>query len=357
MIRILILLFLTAPLFAKEVGILVLAHGGSERWNQTVKRSVSFLEERFELEVVFTMGEPELIEEGINSLEKKGIKEIVVVPLYISSHSPIMRQIRYLLGFSEEFPERPIVMWKKEEIRELKPLINFVNKLPPNLSWWIWERKPKPETFRAILEEYSVEEEKRLQLIELYRKFLSLHKEKLKRIKPIKTKARIHLTEPLDDHPAIVSVVCDRIRELSKDPENETVVIVAHGPNDEEDNRKWLLTMEKIAKKCNMGFRNIFSVTVRDDAPEPIYEQAKTHLRALVRQASLSGDVIVIPLLVAPGGIEKGIEERLEGLKYRWNGKTILPHPAIRRFVMSRILEKLGSFRVLGSPLSSSMED
>jgi len=82
----------------------------------------------------------------------------------------------------------------------------------------------------------------------------------------------------LDDHPIVTSILCRRILELSVDPGKESVVIVAHGPNEEEDNLKWIKTMESMAQRCNehvkevkgKPFKAILSLTVRDDAPEPI---------------------------------------------------------------------------------------
>jgi len=336
-------------LIAKDIGILILAHGGSAKWNRTVKEAVEFLKEDYHLEVLFTMGDPEAIEKKVRILEEKGVKKIVVVPLYISSYSPIVRQINYILGASKEPPKKPMVMFTKEEIEKIKPFIDLLKeKLPSNLSWWIWERKPKPFVLEAVLDEYEVYEE-REKIMQSYLYYLSLYRKKVERIKPIKSNAEIIVTSPLDDHPVVISIVCDRILELSENPERETVILVAHGPNSEEDNVKWLLTMERIGKECDKkvkslrgtSFRNVLSVTVRDDAPEPIYNQAKEHLRALVRQAGASGDVIVIPLLLARGGIEEGIVKRLEGLDYKWNGKTLLPHEGIRKFVETSIKEAI----------------
>jgi len=58
-----------------------------------------------------------------------------------------------------------------------------------------------------------------------------------------------------------------------------------------------------------------------------------------VRQLSANGDVIVVPLLISQGGVEKRILRRLEGLTFRWNGKTILPSEKITEFLESRIGE------------------
>jgi len=121
--------------------------------------------------------------------------------------------------------------------------------------------------------------------------------------------------------------------ELSGDPQRESVVIVAHGPNGEEEKLKWLKTMENPAERCAEHVQRVRGKSL------PIYEMAGNHLRAAVRQLSASSEVIVVPLLISRGGIERGILERLEGLEFRWSGKTILPSAEITAFIESRIAE------------------
>ncbi len=333
---------------ASEVGVLVLAHGAKPKWNQTVMEAVEPLRERYRVEVAFGMADPVKIEKALRRLEEKGVEKVVVVPLFISSHSPIIKQLRYILGYSEEFPEDPMVHLSKEERKTIRPLWDVLEKLPSPLAWWIQEEKPPVGVFEEVISLYIPEGE-REKAVSLYSKAVQIINSRLQTIKPVETKMKVILTDPLDDHPVVTSIVCRRISELSEDPSRESVILVAHGPNDEEDNLGWLTTMESMGRKCaqriqeekGKAFRAILSVTVRDDAPEPIYEQAKQHLRALVRQLSTFGEVIVIPLLISQGGVEHRILERLEGLEFRWNGKTILPSEEMIRFLESRIEEAL----------------
>jgi len=333
---------------ASEVGVLVLAHGARPQWNQTVLKAVEPLREKYHVEVAFGMANPVKIEKALRRLEEQGVEKIVVIPLFISSHSPIIRQLRYILGYSKEFPEEPMVHLSKEERKIIKPLWDVFRELPPPLAWWIQEEKPPADVFGKVISLY-IPEERREEVISLYSRALKIIEEKLKTIKPVKTRAEVVLTDPLDDHPVVTSIVCRRISELSRNPSEEAVILVAHGPNGEEDNVGWLAAMESIGKECarrilrekGETFRAVLSITVRDDAPEPIYEQAKQHLRALVRQLGASGEVLVIPLLISRGGVESRILERLEGLEFRWNGRTILPSEEVVRFLESRIREAL----------------
>jgi len=285
-----------------KTGVLVLAHGGNENWNKTVNEAVSPLKEKYEVEVAFGMADPNTMQEGIDNLESKGVNEIVAVQLFISSYSPIIRQNEYLLGLRDELADEPMLM----------------------------DHSGVNHGSHSHGSHHSNHHSAKKEKVEL---------------KPLKFNSKIYLTEPLNDHPLVAEILSERIGELSKNPEDETLILVAHGPNDEEDNTNWIAALESLADqlRAKKDFKNIFSVTVRDDAPEEIYEMAKENLRSLVRQSSKDGKTIVIPVLLSQGGIEKGIVERLEGLNYEWNGKTLLPHKNITEFIKQSVENALNN--------------
>jgi len=159
----------------------------------------------------------------------------------------------------------------------------------------------------------------------------------------------VQFTNALDDHPIVADILRRRILNLSNEPARETVVLAAHGPNGEEDNTGWVKNMESLATQvqkmqkennCDL-FRNILALTVRDDAPEEIHEQAKQHLRAVVRQGNISGKVIVIPVFLSPGGREKSVAQRLEGLDFKWSGETLLPDENLTTFLVDSVKQAL----------------
>jgi len=174
------------------------------------------------------------------------------------------------------------------------------------------------------------------------------HNKKKMGLEKLHFKSEIILTKPLDAHPLVASIIYDRISELSIDPTNETILIVAHGPTQEQDNKNWVKAIESLADQIRAiqsekgsKFKQIFGLTVRDDANEAIYEQAKEQFRSLVYQSGKDGDVIVIPLLLSQGGVEARYVKRLEGLNYKWSGKTLLPHPNITEFIQVSVTEAL----------------
>lgn len=291
----------------EKVGVLVLAHGGSDSWNQLVLDATKSIAKKYPVEVAFGMALPRTIQEGIDKLENKGVNKIVVVPLFISSHSFIIRQTEYLLKKRDVLADPPIVMDHSSGGHHSST--NTHNAGHSN------EGSNHNEHGQP-------------------------HGENKETLAQLNFQSEIIIAKALDDHPIVADILYSRVKELSTNPANETVIIVGHGPNPEEDNKNWVKIMENLAaqiqqkqKKDGTSSRFIFSVTVRDDADKEIYEQAKEHLRGLVRQAGKQGDVLVVPLLLSKGGVEKGIVKRLEGLNYKWSGNTLLPDPKIEEFI------------------------
>lgn len=263
-------------------GVMVMAYGGDSVWNKSVFDAAAPLKEKYVTEVVFGMADPKAMQEGISRLESNNVDQIIVVPLFISSYSPIIRQAEYLLGLRKELPPYGLL------------------------------------THHGYKQGYDT---------------------------PLKINKKVIMTQALNANPFAAGILFDRLSELSISPGEETVIIAAHGPNDEDDNSNWVRTMDSLAgqiralqfQKNGGRFRNIFSLTVRDDADKPVYEQAKEQFRSLVYQSGKEGRVIVIPLLLAKGGVEHEIRARLEGLDYVWSGNTLLPHPNISSFILDSV--------------------
>ncbi len=97
-----------------QIGVLVLAHGGSPGWNDQVTQAVEQAHLPYPYEIVFGMGmepkEAAHLQRAVSALEARGIQEILAVPLLISSYSSVYRQYEYLLGLRKEgsWPEHPV---------------------------------------------------------------------------------------------------------------------------------------------------------------------------------------------------------------------------------------------------------
>ncbi|MDI9394409.1 MAG: CbiX/SirB N-terminal domain-containing protein [Euryarchaeota archaeon] len=83
---------------AADIGILVVAHGSDENWNQRVRESVAEVEVPYPVELGFLDTETENISRAVQELEEKGVKRIVAVPIFVCSASSHMEEIKYMLG-------------------------------------------------------------------------------------------------------------------------------------------------------------------------------------------------------------------------------------------------------------------
>ncbi|WP_445732153.1 sirohydrochlorin chelatase [Mariniflexile sp.] len=313
---------------AKKVGVLILAHGGKHSsWDDTVKNATESLRENYMVEVAFGMANPTTMQAGIDKLESKGVTTIAVVPLFISSYSPIIRQNEYLLGLRDTLADPPMIM-----------MHHGSGNMEKKGNHSTMKKEDKHNSMASMPMEAS---------------HSMINAEEKMELKPLHFKSKIILTNPLDAHPLVAEIIYDRISELSTNPINETILIVAHGPNDENDNKNWVKTIDNLADQIRTmqsekgnKFKQIFGLTVRDDANPAIYEQAKEQLRTLVSQSGKDGEVIVVPLLLSQGGIEAGYVKRLEGLNYKWSGKTLLPHPNITKFIKTSVEEALKTKKI-----------
>lgn len=254
-------------------GVLLLAHGGSPGWNKEIERLAEDIRrEGLVVEVAFGMGEAEAIERAARRLQEAGAERAVALPLFISSDSEVMDQIKFALG----------------------------------------QRKSGSEAIEN-------------------------HGGKKAAYRRANLKIPVRLMSALNAHPLVAEILLERVRAISKNPEKETIVLVGHGPNSAQYNRRWLSGMKRLASRIQKegGFRKVLCATLREDAEAPVKEKARRNLRGLVQEASQKGEVLVIPHLIAQGGIEQQIPRALSGLSYKWDGKTLLPHKNILLWVLA----------------------
>lgn len=283
-----------APDAAVKPGILLLAHGGKEQWNEEVQRVARAADAYAPTEVAFGMADRDEIQGAIDRLEARGATAITAVPLFVSSHSSVITSTRYLLGLTDT--------------------------APPELARYARMRHGAGGHHgRGAHDAHGAAEAP-----------------DPARMRPVDTSLPIRMTPALDRHPLVAEILLSRARAISTTPSKEAVILVAHGPVSDEENQKWMADMEALAGPLrDAGFARVVALTVRDDAPEPIWSQARAALRAAVESASADGlDVLIVPHLLSFGGIEQGIRKRLEGLDYRMAGQALLPDDRMLDWVL-----------------------
>jgi len=88
-------------------------------------------------------------------------------------------------------------------------------------------------------------------------------------------------------------------------------------------------------------FASIDYLTLRDDAPKAVRDHVTTELRELVvRRIEEGRRVLIVPLLVSFGGIERGLRQRLEGLTYTMADAGLVPDDRLVTWVLTMAGER-----------------
>ena len=279
--------FLPSQSFADGPGILLLAHGGSAEWNDQITSLAAQVNRTVPTEVAFGMATRSAIQAGVDRLVSRGATEVVAVPLFISSWSSVITSTEYLLGQRAEAPAA---------------LASFA------------KMSHAGHTDHAQAGDGTT---------------------------PIKSAVPVRMTRALNDHAVVAEILTSRARSISSNPSQESVVIVAHGPNSDDANRQWLADMASLAGQMARHlasverFASIDYLTLRDDAPAPVRDQATRELRSVVDRRIAEGRrVLIVPLLVSFGGIERGIRTRLEGLAYTMPAAALVPDDRLVAWVL-----------------------
>ncbi len=152
----------------------------------------------------------------------------------------------------------------------------------------------------------------------------------------IQTDARIVFAAPLGDDPFVAEILLDYAMEFSSDPAREVVIITAHGPSQDDDNRAQLALMDNLAKivKEDGGFSAVYTATLQDDAPAEIRKANVQKLRDKVTSARADGkDVIVVTSLMGAYTIQSKLRKDLKGLDYKFNAKGLVQHDSFIEWI------------------------
>jgi sirohydrochlorin ferrochelatase len=276
---------------ADRAGVLLLAHGGSKAWNDHVSALAAKVDGTLPTEVAFGMASRAAIQEAVDRLAARGVTRITAVPLFVSSHSSVITSTEYLLGLRAEAPP------------ELAIFARMTHGGGGGHDAHAAHAAPADPAARVTL--------------------------------PVP----VRMTKALDADAAVSDVLITRAREISRDPAREAIVLVAHGPVRDEENRLWLrdLAVHVDRLKQAVPFASVEALTVRDDAPAPIRDAATAELRAVVsRQIGEGRRVLIVPVLLSFGGIEAGIRKRLEGLDYTMATKGLIPDDRFIAWVLGK---------------------
>lgn len=155
--------------------------------------------------------------------------------------------------------------------------------------------------------------------------------------KPLDSPVPIRIAPAFDHHAIVAAILRDRAASISQDPSREVVILVAHGPVSDAENRLWLQDMSLLADQMrpDTHYAGIEYLTLRDDADKPVRNAATKQLRKTVKEVTKQGNTaLVVPLLLSYGGIEGGLRRRLHGLIYRMPSQGLLPDHRVVNWVL-----------------------
>ena len=245
-----------------EVGLLVMAHGGSEEWNGAVEDAVSSLKTRFPASIAYGMANPATLQKAIDELVRDGVKSIAVVRLFVSGES-FINETEYSFGLSSNRPERHFM--HEPRILDLS--------IPVALS-----------------------------------------------------------VDGLLDADTVSDILADRAMDLSIDPARESILIVGHGPGDDQENERWLSKMNRLAESVRLSadFHTVKVSTLREDWTGK-REIVEKELRHFVEMEATEGRVaIIIPFRLFGFG---PYSEVFDGLTYRADSLGFLPDHRITDWI------------------------
>ena len=146
--------------------------------------------------------------------------------------------------------------------------------------------------------------------------------------------------DPISDHRIAKKIVLDYAKEISVDPKNEIVVIIAHGPVGETDNELELELMKNLAAyvRDQGKFNTVRPFTLQDDAPKEIRDRNVKQIKEFMENATLEGKkVLMVSNLMSGKGIQRKINEDFSGLNYKFNSKGFLTHPLFKEWILQSI--------------------
>lgn len=276
---------------SRQTGVLLMAHGGGKEWNGQVLGIVSQINATEPAEVAFGMADRNTLQAAIDKLVARGVKQIVAVPLLVSSHSSVFDSLAYLLGVRKD------------------PPVDLATFASMDHDMKVMKAGPSPMPSADMT-------------------------------RPVHCSVPIRMTAALDHHPIVGNILLDRANAISRNPRHEVVILVAHGPVSDEDDALWPEDMAVLARQLgsHRKFVRVEYLTLRDDADDPIRNKATEELRQHVEEAANEHRrALIVPLLLSYGGIDGGLRKRLDGLDHTMSTQALLPDTRIAQWVLDNV--------------------
>jgi sirohydrochlorin cobaltochelatase len=262
-----------------EIGTLIVAHGGGPAWDARVEKIAAEVRLPGPVGVSFLMGpgaKTHRFQDAVADLVRRGAREVVVVPMLVSSYSGHYEQVRYLAGERNDLDSTMMHHLHMSGIERAAPGTRL--RLTKAVD-------DAPEIADVLADRAkALAKDPKAQAL-----FLVGHGP--------------NSAEDYAEWMANLRRVADTVR-------------------------------------ARTGFRNVLLDLVRDDAPAPVRAEAVARVRELIRlQHELTGrDVVVVPVLISTGRVStEKLPRDLKGLPISYTDEGLLPHSGMARWVESRV--------------------
>ncbi|HJH31058.1 MAG TPA: hypothetical protein C5S50_02470 [Methanosarcinaceae archaeon] len=316
MVLLILAISFITPAVAEEnqgkYGVLVIAHGSSsEIWCSPVRDAVAEVDLPYPVELGFLELVPnETINDAVERLDDAGVTEIIAIPLFISSHSSHIQEIEYVLGLKETLPlTSEHVMVDGVKMERTIVLKN---------GQYAISRAPIETGFDGHMQTMGQPDEE-------------------EELVPVETDAVILLANAMDDHWLVAGILSDRTADLSTDIAGKTLVVVAHGTDEEANFAGWVNNTLSLANQARLKLAYWSDPAIGLTGTEVtfIHHNETLHpefnLRPVVESAT---GPVVVPLMVSEGYFTGSkIPGLLGNLTYAYDGSALTPHPNIAEWI------------------------
>lgn len=271
------------PVSKDEIAVIVMPHGSIQPYNDGLEQVIAPLRQRYRVELAYGMADPLVLNQAVQTLEREGYKRAVFVRMYaLNEH--MKAESDYILGISSQSPGDGHDHGASPGGAGLSPA-------------------PPPRVRTSIL-------------FETFGGY--------------------------EEDAVTADILRERILEISKQPEKETVILLAHGNMGEEEDARWIEVMNtniaRIGKNLPHPFKAIKAMTLREDWPE-LREKSLAGIKEAIHQGNESGGkVLVVSNRLYGSG---PYQELLRGSEFTMNGQGLAPHPALTRWLEQGIQRAL----------------
>ncbi len=278
---------LPPPSFGEAAfGVLVLEEGNAPQWTETTRQIKTAFMARFPVAFAFGLADPDDMQHGIDQLEARRVKKIVVVPLFYSSQASVIKQVRYLLGIG---------------------------------------KNPSQSLFKTY-QDLAGPPQKRLEI-----------------------HVPVVLTPTLDSSSVLEKILLSRILSLRLSRKGQNLVVISEEPDSSRAAKNWKEVLSRLAVQIGRraGFKSAQVFLLSEGDSQDKTALSEKMFRESIEKLRLSGPVFILSTELAADLLTQRLSRILSGLLVGYNGKTLLPNPLIAPWVLKMAQEgaQMGDMR------------